>query len=40
MTFILAAMWSCDDYETYGDKKNKERDAINNFISSSCSSSI
>lgn len=34
MTFILAAMWSCDDYETYGDKKNKERDAINNFISS------
>ena len=34
MTFILAALWSCDDYETYGDKKNKERDAINIFISS------
>lgn len=24
---------SCDDYETYGEKKEKERDAINNFIS-------
>lgn len=23
---------SCDDYETYADKKEKERDAINNFI--------
>ena len=33
-TFILAALWSCDDYETYGDKKDKERDAIAKFISS------
>ena len=32
--FVLAALWSCDDYETYGDKKNKEREAITNFISS------
>ena len=24
---------SCDNYETYGDKKAKERDAINKFIS-------
>lgn len=24
---------SCDDYETYGDKKAKERDAINRYIS-------
>lgn len=26
---------SCNNYETYGDKKNKERDAIRNFISDS-----
>ena len=32
--FVLAALWSCDDYETYGDKKNKEREAITKFISS------
>ena len=32
--FILAVLWSCDDYETYGDKKNKEREAITKFISS------
>ena len=32
---LLCAMsyMSCDDYETYGDKKAKERDAINRFIS-------
>lgn len=32
---VLAAVMlfaSCDDYETYGDKKEKERDAINAFI--------
>ncbi len=32
---VLAAMMlfaSCDDYETYGDKKEKERDAISAFI--------
>jgi len=25
---------SCDDYETYGDKKEKEHDAINSYIAS------
>ena len=32
---MLCALFymSCQDYETYGDKKAKERDAINNFIS-------
>lgn len=32
---LLCAMFymSCEDYETYGDKKAKERDAIDNFIS-------
>lgn len=32
---VFAAMMlfaSCDDYETYGDKKEKERDAISAFI--------
>lgn len=32
---VLAAVMlfaSCDDYETYGDKKEKERDAISAFI--------
>lgn len=28
----LTAMISCDDYETYSEKKEKERKAINNFI--------
>ena len=32
---LLCALFymSCEDYETYGDKKAKERDAINSFIS-------
>ena len=29
---VVGALWSCDDYETYGDKKEKERDAIEKFI--------
>jgi len=31
---LLCAIFymSCENYETYGDKKAKERDAINNFI--------
>ncbi len=29
----LATMMSCEDYETYADMKEKERDAINSFIS-------
>lgn len=29
---ILSAMVACTDYETYGDKKEKERDAISDFI--------
>lgn len=31
----LAAFVACDDYETYGEKKDKERDAINQFIADS-----
>lgn len=34
VTLVLVALWSCDDYETYGDKKDKEREAISKFISS------
>ncbi|MBQ9356014.1 MAG: DUF4827 domain-containing protein [Prevotella sp.] len=40
-TYILLALLavvlfaSCDNYETYGDKKEKERDAIRKFISDS-----
>ena len=30
MAMILCT--SCDDYETYGEKKEKERDAIEAFI--------
>ena len=31
----LVALVACNDYETYGEKKDKERDAINQFISDS-----
>ena len=31
----LAALVACNDYETYGEKKDKERDAINQFIADS-----
>ena len=31
----LASFVACDDYETYGEKKDKERDAINQFIADS-----
>ncbi len=31
----LVALVACDDYETYGEKKDKERDAINQFIADS-----
>ena len=30
---IVAVFASCNDYETYGDKKEKERNAISKFIS-------
>ena len=30
--FCLASLVSCDDYETYGEKKDKERAAIKAFI--------
>ena len=30
---IVAVLASCNDYETYGDKKEKERNAISKFIS-------
>ena len=33
MVFCAVFYMSCDNYKTYGDKKAKERDAINNFIS-------
>jgi hypothetical protein len=35
LSAVLAAIAfsSCEDYETYSDKKDKERSAINNFIS-------
>ena len=33
MVFCAVFYMSCDNDETYGDKKAKERDAINNFIS-------
>lgn len=32
---IVALLASCNDYETYGDKKEKERNAIAKFISDS-----
>ena len=31
----IAVLASCNDYETYGDKKEKERNAINKFIADS-----
>jgi hypothetical protein len=31
----FAALVACNDYETYGEKKDKERDAINQFIADS-----
>ncbi|MGX8697297.1 MAG: DUF4827 domain-containing protein [Prevotella sp.] len=31
----LASIWSCNDYETYGDKKDKERKAIRQFLADS-----
>ena len=31
----VALFSSCNDYETYGDKKEKERNAISKFISDS-----
>lgn len=31
---VLVALWSCDDYETYGERKEKERDAISEYIKS------
>ena len=35
MIAITAVLSSCNDYETYGDKKEKERNAIAKFISDS-----
>lgn len=29
---VMTAIAACDDYETYGDKKKKERDAIATFL--------
>lgn len=31
----LTYLWSCNDYETYGDKKEKERKAIRQFLADS-----
>ena len=31
----VALLASCNDYETYGDKKEKERNAISKFIADS-----
>ncbi len=33
--FCLASLVSCNDYETYGDKKEKERKAIRQFLADS-----
>lgn len=35
MIAVAAVLASCNDYETYGDKKEKERNAISKFISDS-----
>ena len=32
---LSAVLASCNDYETYGDKKDKERNAISKFIADS-----
>lgn len=34
-TLCLGFLYSCNDYETYGDKKDKERKAIRQFIADS-----
>ena len=34
LLLLLTLFTACDDTETYGDKKEKERDAINDFIKS------
>lgn len=31
---MFSTLWSCDDYETYGERKERERDAINAYIKS------
>ena len=33
MIAIAAVLTSCNDYETYGEKKEKERNAISEYIS-------
>ena len=35
MIAVVAVLASCNDYETYGDKKEKERNAISKFLSDS-----
>lgn len=35
LTLIVVVLSSCNDYETYGDKKEKERNAIAKFIADS-----
>ena len=34
MIAVAAVLASCNNYETYGDKKEKERNAISQYISS------
>lgn len=31
---MFSTLWSCDDYETYGERKERERDAIAAYIKS------
>ena len=35
LILLAVAFVSCNDYETYGDKKEKERNAISKFIADS-----
>ena len=35
LMLIAVVLTSCNDYETYGDKKEKERNAISKFIADS-----
>ena len=35
MILLAVVLTSCNDYETYGDKKEKERNAIAKFIADS-----
>ena len=35
LILVIVALTSCNDYETYGDKKEKERNAIAKFIADS-----